>query len=144
MSLLCAYSPGRETLIAFLPSWGWMKHIMWCFLFLAPPLASLRHPCPEAPAHMIQLTHEERTEPYVSVPINWCPLCSARRHCSAPRGRDHLTFAFSQHHTSEARVRQMRWMDDLLMILQWLLRKATELKTALIQGKHFPLCGSDR
>lgn len=73
-----------------------------------PLLASLRHPCPEAPAHMIQLTHEERTEPYVSVPINWCPLSSARRHCSAPGGRDHLTFAFSQRHTSEARVRQMR------------------------------------
>ncbi len=116
--------PGPRDSNCFSAVLGWMEHIMWHFLSFSllvkpHPLDSLRHPCPEAPTHMIQLTQEERARPYVHIYISrhrW-PLHS--QHVNALQGwgiTSHIShFLFHKSHL-RAWGGQKWWMNDLLMI----------------------------
>lgn len=145
------YSPARETLIAFLPSWaGWnVSGDTFSLLSSLTPLTLPITPRPEAPTHMIQLTQEElstlRTRLHQQTPINMntASLLSPCHGFSAAGGGGHTsiphTFFFTSH-TSEPLGGQKWWMNELMI----LLRQGRELKEGFSGGKHSPLSCNDR
>lgn len=102
------YSPARETLIAFLPSWaGWnVSGDTFSLLSSLTPLTLPITPRPEAPTHMIQLTQEElstvrmRLHQQTPINMNTASLLSPCHGFSAAGGGGgilrYLTLSFSR------------------------------------------------
>lgn len=139
------YSPARETLIAFLPSWaGWnVSGDTFSLLSSLTPLTLPITPRPEALTHMIQLTQEElstvRTRLHQQTPINMntASLLSPCHGFSAAGGGG-AYFDTSHFLFHESHLRALGWTEVMNEWANDPLKTGQRVERRFQRGKTFP------